>query len=124
MNAPLALLLYEKIMPGSQLVNRLQDLGYRVQTLSDAALLVEVTEREKPMIVLADLSSRRNKVAAAIGGLKQNSATAHVPVIAFCPDQEGALPSLGHNARAALVVTNAAVVHHLPQLLEQALTDF
>ena len=32
MTQPLALVWYEKLMPGSKLVNRLQDLGYRVLT--------------------------------------------------------------------------------------------
>ena len=39
---PLALVLYEKLLPGTQLVNRLQDLNYRVQTVNDAALLTGV----------------------------------------------------------------------------------
>ena len=37
MTQPLALVLYEKLLPGSQLVNRLQDLNYRVQTIADPA---------------------------------------------------------------------------------------
>ena len=36
MTQPLALVLYEKLLPGSQLVNRLQDLNYRVQAIADA----------------------------------------------------------------------------------------
>src|SRR5438445_9362650 len=35
MTTPLALVFYENLLPGSQLVNRLQDLGYRVQTIGD-----------------------------------------------------------------------------------------
>ena len=34
MTQPLALVFYEKLMPGSQLVNRLQDLNYRVQAVT------------------------------------------------------------------------------------------
>ena len=44
MSEPLALVLYEKLLPGSQLVNRLQDLKYRVQTISDPAKLTESAE--------------------------------------------------------------------------------
>ena len=36
MTQPLALVLYERLLPGSQLVNRLQDLNYRVQVIADA----------------------------------------------------------------------------------------
>ncbi len=41
MTEPLALVLYERLLPGSQVVNRLQDLRYRVQTVAEARLLVE-----------------------------------------------------------------------------------
>ena len=122
--APLAILLYEKIMPGSQLINRLQDLGYRVQTVTDADALLPHAEREKPLVVLADLFSRENKVFSAIARLKQNSATSHVPVIAFSADGDLSLHPVARDAGAALVVTEAAITHHLPQLLEQALTEF
>ena len=66
MTQPLALVLYEKLLPGSQLVNRLQDLNYRVQTIADADRLVECAEQAKPMLVLADLESTRNNVCAAL----------------------------------------------------------
>ena len=59
MTEPLALVLYEKLLPGSQLVNRLHDLRYRVQVIADADTLVECAEQEKPMVVLADLASTR-----------------------------------------------------------------
>ena len=35
MSEPLAILYYSNLMPGGQLANRLQDLGYRVQTMAD-----------------------------------------------------------------------------------------
>ena len=52
---PLAMLLYQKLLPGTQLVNRLQDLRYRVQTIGDPAELAESAVRFKPMVVLVDL---------------------------------------------------------------------
>ena len=39
MSEPLAILHYSNLMPGGQLANRLQDLGYRVQMLADMAAL-------------------------------------------------------------------------------------
>ena len=53
---PLALVFYEKLMPGSQLVNKLQDLNYRVQTVNDPALLQPGAPRESPLLVIADLA--------------------------------------------------------------------
>jgi len=121
MTQPLALVLYEKLLPGSQLVNRLQDLNYRVQTVNDAALLLECAEQTKPMVVLADLESSRNNVCQAISRLKENSATRHLPVIGFGVDGNEALQAQGKSAGVSLVASDAALLSHLPQLLEQAL---
>ena len=55
MTQPLALVLYEKLLPGSQLVNRLQDLNYRVQTVTEPSTLVECAEQSKPMLVFRRL---------------------------------------------------------------------
>ena len=38
---PLALVFYERLLPGSQVVNRLQDMRYRVQVVGDPAGLVK-----------------------------------------------------------------------------------
>ena len=89
MTQPLALVLYEKLLPGSQIVNRLQDLNYRVQAIAEASRLVECAEQAKPMLVLADLESTRNNVCAVLARLKQNAATRHLPVIAFSARSRG-----------------------------------
>ena len=78
-------------MPDSQLVNRLQDLHYRVQSVAEAGRLSDYARREGPMLVLADLSSSRADVGAAIARLKQDPATAHIPVIAFADEGADAL---------------------------------
>ena len=121
MTEPLALVLYETLLPGSQLVNRLQDLKYRVQTVSDETLLLECCEQTKPMLVLAEIRVAHQKVCAAIARLKGNPATQHVPVIAFgtegIPDAQKAALEAG----ATLVVSESAVLNHLPECLDQAL---
>ena len=121
MMQPLALVVYEKLLPGSQLVNRLQDLNYRVQAVPDADKLVEVAENSPPMLVLADLESTRKNVTPAISRLRQNPATRHVPVIAFTESEEASILKDAQAAGATLVVTDTAILNHLPQLLEQAL---
>ncbi|MBI5386455.1 MAG: hypothetical protein HZA90_17425 [Verrucomicrobia bacterium] len=120
----MALLLYEKLIPGSQLVQKLQDLQYRVQTLNDAAALAATAEREKPLVVLADLYSSQGQVQAAITSLRQNPATAHVPVIAFSVHNDAATHEAARQAGATFVVSEAAVAHNLPQLLDRVLTEF
>lgn len=124
MNEPLAILLYEKLMPGSQLVNRLQDLGYRVETLNDADRLPALAEQAKPLVIVADLFGARNKVCDAIARLRQAPATAHVPVIAFAANLDPALQTVAREAGASLVSSEAAITQHLPQLLDQALNQF
>jgi CheY-like chemotaxis protein len=121
MMQPLALVVYEKLLPGSQLVNRLQDLNYRVQAIPDADKLVEVAENTTPMVVLADLNSTRNNVTPSISRLRQNASTKHVPVIAFTEKEEPKVLEDAQAAGATLVVTDTAILNHLPQLLEQAL---
>jgi PleD family two-component response regulator len=106
------------------LVNRLQDLRYRVQTLHETELLASEAERDRPLIVLADMSSGQDRVLEAIRQLRQQAATSHIPVIAFCREPDAALAEAARQAGATLVATEAAISHHLSQLLEQALTEF
>jgi CheY-like chemotaxis protein len=121
MTQPLAIVLYEKLLPGSQLVNRLQDLNYRVQTVSDTALLVGCAEQTKPMLVLADLRASHQDVCAAISRLKKNPATQHLPVIAFGDQNEPDLQKAALAAGVTLIASETALLNHLPQFLDQAL---
>jgi CheY-like chemotaxis protein len=121
MTEPLALVLYERLLPGSQVVNRLQDLRYRVQTVAEARLLVECAEQAGPLLVLVDLEPAGKDVCAQIARLKQNPRTRHLPVIAFSSENAADLQAAAQAAGATLVATDTAILNHLPQLLEQAL---
>lgn len=121
MTQPLALILYEKLLPGSQLVNRLQDLNYRVQHVPKAAGLVETALASKPMLVLADLEPSPKDVCSALAKLKQNPATQHLPIIGFSSNPDDALQKEASAAGATLVVSDTAVLNHLPECLDQAL---
>ena len=121
MTQPLALILYEKLLPGSQLVNRLQDLNYRVQHVPEAASLVEIAVASKPMLVLADLESSRKDVCGALAKLKQNPSTQHLPIIAFTSSPEDELQNAASAAGATMVVSETAILNHLPECLDQAL---
>ena len=120
MTQPLALVFYERLLPGTQLVNRLQDLAYRVQTVHAAEALVTTAETEKPLLVFADLESTKSKVGEVIAKLKQNPATKHLPVIAFASESKAELQAAA-TAAGAVGVSDAALLGHLPQLLDQAL---
>jgi CheY-like chemotaxis protein len=121
MTQPLALVFYERLLPGSQLVNRMQDLKYKVRTVTDLRTLVACAQREKPMLVLTDAVSTKEDVCAAIRRLKQTAETRHIPIIAFAPDNSGDLEAAVRSAGATLVTNDAALLSHLHQLLEQAL---
>jgi CheY-like chemotaxis protein len=120
-NEPLALMLYEKLLPGSQIVQKLRDMGYRVQTVPAASELVAIAEREKPMVAFVDLEPRPEVAAEAIAALAGNPATAHIPVIAVAGGRNDAALAAGLKAGAKLVVPDHAVLNHLNQFLDQAL---
>ena len=120
MTQPLALVFYEKLMPGSQLVNRLQDLNYRVQAVNDLASLQQCARNEGPLLVIADLAGR-DEVCRVIAALKADAATHHIPVIAFAGEQAAEWQAAAQKAGATLAVSEAAIINYLPQLLNQAL---
>ena len=73
------------------------------------------------MVVLADLEPATNNVCEAITRLKANPATGHLPVIAFAAEQVAALQSAAQQAGVTVMVSETAILNHLPQVLEQAL---
>ena len=121
MAQPLALFLYEKLLPSGQLVNRFQDKGYRVQSIGTPGSLVAHADREKPMVLMVDLESRQNDVCEAIRQLKSNHSTAHIPIIAYGPASKTSLQEEARTSGATLVVTDASILVHLDQFLDQAL---
>ena len=120
MTRPLAIVFYEKLMPGSQLVNRLQDLNYRVRVINDLASLQQCARSEGPLLVIADLAGRE-EVCGAIAALKADSTTNHIPVIAFANEKATELQAAAQKAGATLAVSETAMINYLPQLLNQAL---
>lgn len=121
MTQPLAFVLYESLLPGSQLANRLRDLGYRVSTVPDAAQLVAQAEEEKPMVVVMEVFESAGDVCTQLGALKQNPATSHIPVIAYFSPKNKDLQGAATQAGATLVAGDAALLGQLPRLLEQVL---
>ncbi len=121
MTEPLALVFYEKLLPGQQLVNRLQDLGYRVEAVTDAALLEEQAQQQSPMLLVAEFPAEKSAVPDVVTALKKNPATAHIPVLAYVVEASPAFQEIARNAGANLIASEAHVLDQLPQLLEQVL---
>lgn len=117
---PLAIVCYERLMPGSQLVNWLQDLNYRVLVLNNPAQLAATVRREQPLLAFVDLDIHGD-ICNAIEKIKADAATAHLPIIAFAPDNQSDLLNAAQKAGASLTVGETNLGSHLEQLLEQAL---
>jgi PleD family two-component response regulator len=121
MTQPLAFVLYESLLPGSQLANRLRDLGYRVSTVPDAQQLVAQAEAEKPMVLVMDVYSSVADVCGVLRDFRQNEATSHIPVLAYYSAKHKELQASAVEAGATLVASDAALLGQLPRLLEQVL---
>ena len=120
MTEPLALVFYENLLPGTQVVNRLQDLGYRVHVVIDVERLVEQATLIKPLVVVADLVSQKD-ICLAISRLKQNPETSHLPVLAFTGSKNKKSQAAAQTAGASLVAFEEAILAQLPRLLDQVL---
>jgi PleD family two-component response regulator len=113
-------LLYFNSLTGGQLTARLQEMDYRVHAISDPGLLQETCEREKPLVLLAEVTMS-NGVCAAVAQMKKNPLTAHIPALGFAAAHDKALQTLAEESGVSLLTGNAAVVDHLPVLLDQVL---
>jgi hypothetical protein len=121
MTKPLALLFYEQLLPGSQLINKLQDLGYRAQVVQDADLLADAAEREKPMVIVSDLRVRRGDILKSIRQIKSGPETGHIPVLGFHSDLSASFLETAKQAGVTLVAGDTFIPEQLAQLLEQVL---
>ena len=95
-------------------------MGYRVQNVRDPAALQEECEREKPLVLLAEVANRPG-ACEAIARVKQSPATSHIPVLAFSASRDKALQTAAEQSGVSLLAGNAVVLEHLPQLLDQVL---
>ncbi len=125
MTKPLALVFYESLLTGNQLINRLGDLEYRTQTVGDIGQLPSLAARELPLVVLVEVGALAERVLAAIRSLRAESATSHIPVVAYLNTRDHKEePRLTETARAAgatVVVAEGALLAHVEVVLDQAL---
>lgn len=119
---PLALLLYERLLPGSQLLHRLQDLGYRVASVPGPEALIDTCLREKPIVLLADIIERTDAMCAALTRLRETPETSHIPVIAIFSSSSPQMEEVARQTGAKLAVQDTAILAHLPQFMESALS--
>lgn len=121
MTSPLALLLYERLLPSSALGNKLRDLGYRILHVADPAGVAATAEKEKPLVVFVDLEVKDSDSCAAIKSLKTNAATIHIPILAFSSPKHKNLQADALAAGATFIASDAAILAQLPAMLDQAM---
>ncbi|KAF0179991.1 MAG: Response regulator receiver protein [Limisphaerales bacterium] len=121
MTSPLALLLYERLLPGSALGNKLRDQGYRIQHLTDATTLASTAEQEKPLVVFVDLELKNSDAFAAIKSLKDTAWTAHLPILAFSSPRHEKLQADALAAGATLIASDESILTQLSAMLDQAM---
>jgi CheY-like chemotaxis protein len=119
MTQPLALVFYENLLPGSQLVNRLRDLGYRVLPSTEASSLLALARQNRPLLMIIDLVSGALDLCEIIRTIRNTPETSHIPVLAFAGDAQEALRASARTAGATLVAGATVVLSHLPELLDQ-----
>lgn len=125
MTKALALIFYENLLTGNQLLNRLTDLDYRTLVSSDVGRLHEQALEEKPIVIIVELGALGERVCGVIRGLRSTPETQHIPIIAFGahkhPKEAAQATTQAQAAGATLVVGENALVSHLDQVLDQAL---
>jgi DNA-binding response OmpR family regulator len=118
---PLALVAYQQLLPGSQVANRLVEIGYRVQMVPDVAVLPATALREMPLVVLVDLRWTQGEVLATITELRKTPGTQHIPILAFTTLSDETANAAARTAGATLVAKDDALLAQLPQLLDRVL---
>ena len=122
---PLALVSYESLLAGNQLVNQLHELGYRTSLVPDLSQAAAQAAREKPLVLLIQLASQAGPACDAIRQVKAGTDTGHVPILAFGKfdgtKEERQLADQARVAGADLVAAEAGLRAQLPGLLDQVL---
>ena len=118
---PLAIVFYEKLLPGTQVVNRLTDLGYRVTATQTAVDVPRLVRENRPMVVIADLALRHGDFCGIIGQVRSSPDLAHVPVLGYCDSKNRKLVDAALEAGAKLVAAEQGIPDQLAQLLDHVL---
>ena len=121
MTEPLAFLLYESLLPGSQLTNRLRDLGYRVKQVTDVATFERQVVAEKPLLAIVELAANQADVCDHISRVRQNPDTQHLPILAYTASKDKAVLEAARASGATLIVVADGLLPQLPMLLERVL---
>jgi CheY-like chemotaxis protein len=121
MMKPLAFVCCENMVLGTQLVDRLQQLGYRVEVLADPGQLSSQTRAAKPFVIVSDLVYRGMDLVPVFKSLRHGKETEHIPIIGMTTSPNQQLHADAVAAGASVVAMESGILAQLPQLLEMAL---
>lgn len=119
---PLALLLYERLLPGSALGNKLRDQSYRILHVTNPAELTATAETEMPIVAFVDLEWKAADACAAILALKSKPSTSHIPILAFSSPHHTKLQEAALAAGATIIASDEAILAQLRAMLDRAMT--
>ena len=120
MNSPLVLIHYQNLMPGSRLVHRLEELGFRVMSASPSSSLADQVRELSPMAMVCDLEPDVDQHLEAIRTIKGDLQTQHLPILAYANLGDG-LEEAARLAGATLIADRSGVLSQLPNLMDHIL---
>ena len=121
MDSPLVLINYQNLMPGSRLVHRLEELGFRVKSASRSSSLADQVRELSPMVMVCDLEPDMDQNLEAIRTIKGDLQTQHIPILAYANLGDGFLEESARLAGATLIADRSGVLSQLPNLMDHIL---
>jgi len=118
---PLAIVFYEKLLPGSRIGHQLADLGWRVLEVKLASDLLPQVRSQRPVLIVAEVALRTGDLLPVIAELKRLPETSHVPILGYGDPKNQKLVDAALLAGVRLMAAEAGLFDQLPQLLEHVL---
>jgi len=118
---PLAIVFYERLLPGSRIGHQLTVLGWRVAEVKRASDLAAQVRAQKPVVVVAELALRVGDLCAVIVEMKQDPEISHVPVLGYADPANSKLAEAAVKAGVGLVAAEAGILDQFPELLDHVL---
>jgi PleD family two-component response regulator len=117
----LAIVFYEKLLPGSRIGHQLADLGWRVLEVKLASDLLPQVRSQRPVLIVAEVALRTGDLLPVIAELKRLPETSHVPILGYGDPKNQKLVDAALLAGVRLMAAEAGLFDQLPQLLEHVL---
>ncbi len=115
---PAVLALVADLIFAARIQGAARAAGTTVETLRSAADLLARAAAAPPRLILVDLDVRASSPAGVIARLKEEAATAEVPVVAFVSHVREDAIAEARAAGADRVMARSAFVRELPGLME------